>query len=73
MPAEVTEDKILLEKAIKKIADLKDDIRRLSHELKKKDSLLSSYMDVAVGQSVKLASLSVALQDTVAWDPSIYT
>ncbi|KAL7395671.1 hypothetical protein ABVT39_021141 [Epinephelus coioides] len=28
-------------------------------------------MDVAASQSIKLASLSVALQDTVAWDPSI--
>lgn len=71
MPAVVDEDKILLKKANKKIADLKDDIRRLSHELRKKDSLLSSYMDVAASQSKKLASLSVALQDTVAWDPSI--
>nr|XP_033502105.1 uncharacterized protein LOC117269286 [Epinephelus lanceolatus] len=72
MPAVVSEDKILLKKkANKKIADLKDDIRRLSHELRKKDSLLFSYMDVAASQSIKLASLSVALQDTVAWDPSI--
>ncbi|KAL7403184.1 hypothetical protein ABVT39_025977 [Epinephelus coioides] len=71
MPAVVDEDKILLKKANKKISDLKDDIRRLSHELRKKDSLLSSYMDVAASQSIKLASLSVALQDTVAWDPSI--
>ncbi|KAL7392344.1 hypothetical protein ABVT39_023355 [Epinephelus coioides] len=28
-------------------------------------------MNVAASQSIKLASLSVALQDTVAWDPSI--
>ncbi|CAL8295906.1 unnamed protein product [Merluccius merluccius] len=52
-------------------ADLEDDIRRLSNELRKKDSLLSSYFDVAASQSVKLASLSTALQDTVGWHPSI--
>ena len=36
------EDCVLLKKANKKIADLKQDIRRLSDELKKKDSLKSS-------------------------------
>ncbi|KAE8289518.1 hypothetical protein D5F01_LYC11220 [Larimichthys crocea] len=70
MPATPCEDKVLLMKANKKIADLKDDIRRLSDELLKKDSLLSSFMDVALQQSKKLASLSTTLHDKVAWDPT---
>lgn len=45
MPAVATEETILLKKAIKKITDLKDDIRRLFDELRKKDSLLSSYFE----------------------------
>lgn len=70
MAATPCEDSILLTRANKKIADLKEDIRRLSDELLRKDSLLSSFMDVAHGQSKQLASLSAALQDTVAWDPA---
>ncbi|KAE8280181.1 hypothetical protein D5F01_LYC22323 [Larimichthys crocea] len=70
MPATPCEDEVLLMKANKKIAYLKDDIRRLSDELLKKDSLLSSFMDVALQQSKKLASLSTTLHDTVVWDPA---
>ena len=58
-----------LQLANKRIADLKEDIRQLSAELRKKDKLLSSYIEVAVGQSSRLASLG-ALQDTVPWDSS---
>ncbi|CAK6968209.1 PREDICTED: allantoinase-like [Scomber scombrus] len=65
-----SEEFILLRKANKKIAELKEDIHRLSNELKKKDSLLSSFMEVASGQSKQLASFNVPLQDTAVWDPS---
>ena len=63
----------MLQKANKTITDLKEDIRRLSDELKKKDTLLTSYMDAAAGQSSRLATLGAtltALQDTVPWDSS---
>lgn len=69
---------MLLRKANKKIADLKE-------ELQKKDSLLSSFMEVASGQAKRIASLTAevvsgkakgiasrtaAIQDTALWDPS---
>ena len=63
-------DPALLQQANKKISDLKDDIRRLSDELQKKESLLSSFMDIASVQSGEIASLSAVLRDTVAWDPA---
>ena len=40
MASNNSEDHILLQKANKKITDLKEDIRRLSAELKKRDSLV---------------------------------
>ncbi|KAF1388571.1 hypothetical protein PFLUV_G00091680 [Perca fluviatilis] len=64
------EGSALLIKANKQIANLKEDILRLSEELRRKDSLLSSYVDLACGQSRKLASLDSTLQDTVTWDPA---
>ena len=64
MAATPCEDSILLTRANKKIADLKEDIRRLSDELLRKDSLLSSFMDVAHGQSKQPASLSAQSLDT---------
>ena len=63
-------DPALLQQANKNISDLKDDIRRLSDELQKKESLLSSFMDIASVQSGEIASLSAVLRDTVAWDPA---
>lgn len=73
-----------LYKAVKKIAYLREDIRRLSVELKKKealvfsisdelrrkDILLSNCTDLAVGQSRLLSTLSAAIQDTVLLDPA---
>ncbi|KAG7237365.1 hypothetical protein INR49_032276 [Caranx melampygus] len=50
-----------LRRAHKTIADLLEDIHRLSDELRSKEALLTQCMDSA---------LSAALQDTVPWDPS---
>lgn len=52
------------------IANLKEDIRRLSAELKSQSELLTNTLDVAHEQSLQIASLKAALQDTVAWDPT---
>lgn len=59
-----------LRKAHKKIADLKDDVRRLSKELRRKEDLLQQSLDVAHEQCLRMSSLSAALQDTVPWDPT---
>uniref|UniRef100_A0AAQ5WZ13 SGNH hydrolase-type esterase domain-containing protein n=1 Tax=Amphiprion ocellaris TaxID=80972 RepID=A0AAQ5WZ13_AMPOC len=59
-----------LRMANEKIADLLEDVRRLSAELRDKDALLARYMEVAHEQSMRIASLSVAFQDTAPWDPS---
>uniref|UniRef100_A0A3Q1HT76 SGNH hydrolase-type esterase domain-containing protein n=1 Tax=Anabas testudineus TaxID=64144 RepID=A0A3Q1HT76_ANATE len=45
-------------------------IRRLSDELRQKESLLTSVVDVASEQSKRIFSLTTALQDTAPWDPS---
>ena len=63
MPTTPCEGYTVLQKANKKIADLKEDIRRLSDELKKKDSLLSSFMEVASEQSKQMTSLNTTIQD----------
>lgn len=47
--------KLLLTKANKKIAHLKQDIRRLSDELKSKSENLTSFMDLAHQQTLHLA------------------
>ena len=65
MPTTPCEGYTVLQKANKKIADLKEDIRRLSDELKKKDSLLSSFMEVASEQSKQITSPNKIFQDTV--------
>ncbi|CAL8269641.1 unnamed protein product [Arctogadus glacialis] len=62
---------MLLKKANKKIADLLEDIRRLSDELRKKETLLTGFVEVASSQSRRLASMSDATQDTILWDPSV--
>ena len=56
--------------ANKEIADLKEDIRRLSEDLKTKDALLTACMDVAHNQSLRISSFSAAFQDTALWDPT---
>ena len=61
MPTTTCKDCTVLNKANKKIADLKEDIRRLSDELKKKDSLLSSFMEVASEQSKQITSLNATI------------
>ena len=63
------EDDPRLTIANNKIANLKKDIRQLSDELRNKESLLASVMDLAADQSKQIASLSAAFQDTVVWDP----
>ncbi|KAL7407287.1 hypothetical protein ABVT39_006245 [Epinephelus coioides] len=65
-----SEEDLLLRKANKTITDLKEDIRRLSDELKNKESLLASCLDMAHEQSLRIVSLTTALQDTAPWDPS---
>ncbi|KAK0139521.1 hypothetical protein N1851_023601 [Merluccius polli] len=52
------------------VIDLKDDVRRLSRELRRKEDLLQQSLDVAHEQSLRMSSLSAALQDTVPWDPT---
>ncbi len=71
MPAIPCEDHVLLQKANIKIADLKEDILQLSDELQKQDSLLSSFMDMACGQSKWIASHDAALQDTAIQDTAL--
>ncbi|CAL8248525.1 unnamed protein product [Merluccius merluccius] len=61
---------LLLNKANKTITNLRDENRRLSDELKEKTALLSACIDVAHDQSLRISSLSAALQDTLHWDPS---
>ncbi|XP_073328899.1 uncharacterized protein [Pagrus major] len=56
--------------ANKQITDLKEDIRRLSEELQDKQTMLTSCLDLAHEQSMHIASLKAALQDTVPWDTS---
>jgi len=56
MPTMPYEDSMLLQKANRKIATLKEDIRRLSADLQRKNSLLSSFIDMAAGQSRHIAS-----------------
>ncbi|KAF3834538.1 hypothetical protein F7725_027096 [Dissostichus mawsoni] len=70
MPSEHPGDYVLLQRANTQITDLKKDIRRLSDELKEKDSLVSSLMEVASVQSKQLVSFSATIHDTVLWDPS---
>ncbi|KAL7388201.1 hypothetical protein ABVT39_008792 [Epinephelus coioides] len=57
-----------LVKADKKISD----ICRLSGELNIKSSMLTTLQEVAHEQSLQIASLTAALQDTVHWDPSAW-
>ncbi|KAL7386166.1 hypothetical protein ABVT39_004726 [Epinephelus coioides] len=52
------------------IANLKEDIQRLSSGLKSQSELLTNTLDVAHEQSLQISSLKAALQDTVAWDPT---
>ncbi|XP_049450867.1 testis-specific gene A8 protein-like [Epinephelus fuscoguttatus] len=61
-----------LVKADKKISDLKEDIRQLSGELNNKSSMLTVLQEVAHEQSLQIASLTAALQDTVHLDPSAW-
>lgn len=60
---------VLYKKENRNITNLKEDIYWLSGELQKKDSLLSSFMEVAYGQSKHIALLSSAIHDTVLWGP----
>ncbi|KAL7395186.1 hypothetical protein ABVT39_011600 [Epinephelus coioides] len=76
MPESCNEEKKLLEEANKKIADLQEDIRRLSDELQKKESLLSSFMtrlpklsSFFIEEQSKLSPPTTApLTDTIVWD-----
>ncbi|TKS85150.1 Enolase 4 [Collichthys lucidus] len=61
------DNKVLLRNANKTITNLREDNRRLSDELKNKTTLLSTYVEVAHEQSLRISSLTAALQD---WDPT---
>lgn len=52
------------------IANLKEDIRRLSEEVRTKYELLTNTLDVAHEQSLQIAPLKATLLDMVAWDPT---
>lgn len=58
---------LLLTKANKKIAHLKQDIRRLSDELKSKSEMLTSFMDLAHQQTLHLAPWKHLSR---TWDPA---
>ena len=67
--ATTSEDSLLLNQAAKKMIYLKDEIQKLTDELRHKEALLSDFMDVAAGQSKRLASFAATLQDMVHCDP----
>uniref|UniRef100_A0A667WYL5 SGNH hydrolase-type esterase domain-containing protein n=1 Tax=Myripristis murdjan TaxID=586833 RepID=A0A667WYL5_9TELE len=58
------------QKAERSITHLKEDIRRLSDELWKKDSLLSDCIDTAAAQSKVISTMNSAFADTIHWDPA---
>ncbi|CAL8406558.1 unnamed protein product [Arctogadus glacialis] len=76
------DDPIQLQNAFKKINYLKEDIRRLSDELRRKETqlssfseelqrqeaMLSNYTDLAMEQSKQISTLSAAIQNTILWD-----
>lgn len=72
-----------LKRAQKKIADLLEDIGRLSDELQRKDSLLttlksrlpalSSWVEITQTGELQHHSAMAALRDTVIWEPSSST
>lgn len=62
------EEETFRRKANKTIANLKEDIKKLSEQLRLKDDLLTQAMEVACQQSQQL-SVTAALQDTAVWDP----
>ncbi|KAE8295960.1 hypothetical protein D5F01_LYC04707 [Larimichthys crocea] len=64
------DNEVLLRNANKTITNLREDNRRLSDELKNKTSLLSTCVEVAHEQSLRISSLTAALQDTWHWDPT---
>ncbi|CAG5867198.1 unnamed protein product [Menidia menidia] len=51
------------------ITHLKADIRRLSDELRKKESLLTDFIDTAAMQSKIISTMDSAMADTTLWDP----
>lgn len=57
-----------LQKANRSITHLKEDICRLSAELKQKDVFLSSFIDTASAQAKKITALNSAVSDTIQWD-----
>lgn len=77
LPVEVEHQ---LRRAQKKIADLLEDIGRLSDELQRKDSLLTtlksrlpaltSWLETTQTGELQHHSATAALRDTVIWEPS---
>lgn len=64
------EDCQLLQKVNRSITNLKEDIRSLSAELIKKDSLLTSFTDTTSAQSKRISALNSAISNTILWDPA---
>lgn len=53
------------------ITNHKKDIQKISDELRSKNDMLTSLLDLAHQQSMHNASLKGAVEDTVHWDPDI--
>ncbi|KAK7918658.1 hypothetical protein WMY93_009942 [Mugilogobius chulae] len=53
----------------KTVADLELIVKKLSEDLKEKESLLDNFMEVAYKQSQHISTLTT-LQDTAVWDPT---
>jgi len=62
-----TDDNLVHTFSNKDITNLKEDIWKLSNELKSKSDMLNSLLDLAHQQSMHIASLKTALQETVLW------
>ncbi|CAG5867197.1 unnamed protein product [Menidia menidia] len=56
-------------KAERYITHLKADIRRHSDDLRKKESLLTDFIDTAATQSKIISTMDSAMADTILWDP----
>ncbi|KAG7237703.1 hypothetical protein INR49_031988 [Caranx melampygus] len=68
------EDCLLPTHSKREVTNLREDIWRLSEELRKKDALLSSYIETATTQAKKISALNSVVtnsstSDTLLWDP----
>ncbi|KAL7380821.1 hypothetical protein ABVT39_024645 [Epinephelus coioides] len=66
------EDCLLHTHGKRELTNLRENVRRLSDELRRKDALLSSYIETAAAQAKKIGILNYAINtstDTFLWDP----